>query len=542
MIACLCVFALASAVAARGRKGRSPAARRSGATKITARPIGAVLGSIPSPGPCVTGLTWDGQHLWAADHKTDTLYKLGPKGAVLGRLPTPGYRPAGLAWDGRHLWNVDPLAQKLYRVDVKREVVDRTVDAPVPEARALGWDGKHLWLASARKGRMHRIDRGDGTTVDSHRTPSASVEGLAFDGRYLWVTDRVADRLHVVDPEGGEVLFSVKAPGPHVTGVAFDGKDLWVADYQTDRIYRLEHRGDGKPVRRAKKRQRVLLTHQLRNLGPGKVVEADVYIAVPRDNLSQQLRGVRFKPAPTEMLTDQWGQKVARFRFTNLEAGRFATVTMAAGARLFDVRHQVYPHLVRGVVPARERRYLADGSKYLKNDPAIRKAVKQAVGKERSPYWIARRIYRHVHQRMFYKLSGGWNVAPRVLQRGNGSCSEYSFVFISMCRAAGIPARYVGSLVVRKDDASFDDVFHRWVEIYLPGYGWLPVDPSRGDKKSEVKRSDAFGHLEPVFLITTQGGGGSTYLDWQYNANERWACKGRCEVQVESIAEWSPVK
>ena len=55
---------------------------------------------------------------------------------------------------------------------------------------------------------------------------------------------------------------------------------------------------------------------------------------------------------------------------------------------------------------------------------------------------------------MYYERSGGWNTAPIVLERGNGSCSEYTFVFISMCRAAGVPARYVGSVVERGESAS----------------------------------------------------------------------------------------
>ncbi len=507
-----------------------------------AESIGRVLGSIPTPGPCTTGLAWDGRSLWVSDHKTDTLYAVDPaSGKVLRTLPSPGYRPAGLAWDGKHLWNADPVERKLYRIDTARGIVDHTVDAPLADPSALGWDGRFLWLASARGQKLQRIDRQDGTNVDDKPAPSRSTDGLAFDGRYLWLTDRVADKLHVLDPERGEVLLSLRAPGPHATGLAFDGKQLWVADYETDRIYRLEAKGDGKPIRVSRRRERVEYTHQLRNFGPDHVPEAHLYLAVPGDDLSQRLREpARFSPAPREVIEDQWGQKVAHFVVKELKAGSAATVTMRARAELFDVLHPVLPHQVKGAVPADARRYLADDSKYLLRDPIIQRAAKEAVGGERNPYWIARRIYRYVHQRMFYKLEGGWNVAPRVLARGNGSCSEYSFVFIALCRASGVPARYVGSLVVRKDAASYDDVFHRWVEIYLPGYGWLPVDPSRGDKTLEASRADAFGRLEPDFLITTRGGGGSRLLTWKYNSDERWSCRGRCQLAVETIAEWEP--
>jgi transglutaminase-like putative cysteine protease len=142
---------------------------------------------------------------------------------------------------------------------------------------------------------------------------------------------------------------------------------------------------------------------------------------------------------------------------------------------------------------------------------------------------------------MEYELAGGWNIAPAVLDRGNGSCSEYSFVYISMCRAAGIPARYAGSVVIRGDDASYDDVFHRWVEIYLPNFGWLPVDPSRGDKEYPADQANSFGYLGNSFLITTMGGGGSEYLEWGYNANYTYTSKGRCNVEVEYFGEWTPL-
>lgn len=89
-----------------------------------------------------------------------------------------------------------------------------------------------------------------------------------------------------------------------------------------------------------------------------------------------------------------------------------------------------------------------------------------------------------------------------------------------MCRASGIPARYVGSVVVRGDTASMNNVFHRWVEVYLPGYGWIPVDSSGGDKAAPRDQADRFGALSNRFCITTQSGEGSTTLGWTYNSNE----------------------
>ena len=126
-----------------------------------------------------------------------------------------------------------------------------------------------------------------------------------------------------------------------------------------------------------------------------------------------------------------------------------------------------------------KRRLLAlSDAKFKLTDPIIANGVEKALEGETNLYWIGRKLFNYVIDKVEYELVGGWNIAPTVLDRGTGSCSEYSFVYIAMCRAAGLPARYAGSVAVRSDDASYDNVFHRWVEIYLPRYGWIPVDPS----------------------------------------------------------------
>jgi transglutaminase-like putative cysteine protease len=153
---------------------------------------------------------------------------------------------------------------------------------------------------------------------------------------------------------------------------------------------------------------------------------------------------------------------------------------------------------------------------------------------------MIRKIFNHIIENMYYEMSGGWNTAPTVLERGNGSCSEYTFVFISMCRSVGIPARYVGSVVVRGDDASMDDVFHRWAEVYIPNFGWIPVDGSRGDRDWPRDQAMAIGHMYNTLLITTQSGGGSKTMEWTYNSNVFWTTEPKTYVNFEHFADWEP--
>lgn len=508
---------------------------------------GDTLRSVPAPHSCPQGLTYDGGSLWNVDRLSDMIYKIDPEGgAVVDSLPAPGYMPLGLTWDGNRLWCVDAEEERIYAIDPATKTVEKTIYCPVSSPTGLAWDGRYLWIADEGGDRIHQISSGDGTTIMSISAPTSHPWGLSFDGTYLWVSDRFADMIYMVTPDRGDVILAVPAPGPHSCGLAWDGQQLWNVDYQTDRIYQIVTDDGTIYARSEEKTEKVDFIHQVRNFGPDSVKTLDVYFALPQNLSNQELIGtVEFSPQVADLVTDKWGQKMAHFHFKNLGPTDFATVRMLASAKMWKTQYFIYPEKV-GVLGEIPRdisdRYLIDDAKFdLKND-IIQKAVKEAVGGDTNPYWIARKIFNYLIQKLEYERVGGWNVAPAVLERGNGSCSEYTFVYIAMCRAAGLPARYAGSIVIRNDDASYDDVFHRWVEVYLPGYGWIPVDPSRGDKKWPADQAGSFGSLGNAVLITTVGGGGSEFLDWGYNTNERWTSKGKCKVVLENVAEWTPLE
>lgn len=508
---------------------------------------GDVIKAFPTPGTCPTGLAWDGKYLWVADLKTDTLYAINPdNGKVAKSLSAPTFRPLGLAFDGEALWCVDGEEERLYRIRPEDGLVTRTFESPAEKPTGLAWDGQYLWLASRSANEIHQISPEDGTTIVSFKAPARYPQGLAWDGKYLWAADRISNRIYMISPQKGEVINMFDAPAPYADGLAWDGKNLWNADFQSDSLYCIAI-GEGDLVKKKDaKKERVEFTHELRNYGPGTVETYDIYIAVPHDLVNQQLlKEPAFSPEPTDFVTDQWGQKVAHYRITDNPAGSFGRMSMTVEVELWDTRHFVFPEKVGGLedVPKDIRElYLADDEKFDMKNPVIQDAVKAAVGDEKNPYWIMRKIFRYVIDHMEYKLAGGWNTAPAVLERGNGSCSEYTFVFLSMCRAAGLPARYAGSIAIRGDDASLDDVFHRWAEVYLPNYGWYPVDPSGGDSSSPEGQAEYIGHIANRYLITTLGGGNSKYLSWTYNSDEKWTSKGKCKIYVEHIGEWSPIK
>jgi len=507
---------------------------------------GEVLEKIKTPGSCPTGLTWDSGSPWVTDRKTDMIYRLDSEGNIAASFKSPGFHPAGLTWDGSHLWNVDKTEKMLYRINPATGDTVRAFESPASSPEGLAWDGTYLWLVERRKGKLLQISPEDGTTITEIPAPSRYVQGLTFDGTYLWAVDRVTDQIYMLTPDEGTVVLIMDAPGPYPRGLAWDGESLWCADYQDNFIYRLEIPDARHYKKTDEKIEYVEYTHELRNYGPDTVRSLDIYLAVPgqRDN-QEILEGPVFSPEPQEFLVDRWGQKVARFHFDNLEAPGAAKVTFKARVKLSTIRYYIFPEKVKplsDIPPDIQKLYCGDLDKYMLDDPFITAKVKELAEKETNPYWIARRLYDYVISAVEYEMVGGWNVAPMVLKRGTGSCSEYTFSLIALCRAAGVPARYVGSVVIRGEDASLDEAFHRWVEIYLPGYGWVPFDANAGDRALPAEQAAGIGEVENRFLITTEGGGASEYLEWGYNSGQSYTCSGRCKVHLENIGEWRPAE
>lgn len=513
-------------------------------TGISLGTPGDIVKKVPLPFRHPTGCAWDGRYLWVADRKSDMFYKMDlEKGGVLDSMPSPGYFPSGLAWDGKLLWSTDPTESKIYATDVSTRRTVATLDAPAAGATGIAWDGTSIWICDNVEKTVSRIDATDGTTIISFKSPATDPRGITFGGGYLWCSDRLKDQIYMVEPESGTVVLILDAPGKYAWGLSWRNGHILNTDYQSDAVFELVTKDDQQYKTYDPRIAVVDFTSEAIVLGPGEITSLDINYAVPEVRPNQKfLSPISFAPKPTKTATDRYGQEIAVFHFENLASPQSVDVSMKSAIETSAIRYFIYPEEVGGEIPAEVKKtYLEDALKYDIANPYIRGIVAEVVGNETNIYWKARKLYQYLIAHMEYQLAGGWNTAPTVLKRGNGSCSEYSFSYISLCRAAGVPARYVGALVVRGDEASYDDVFHRWCEVYLPGYGWVPVDANAGDAVWPAEQCAAFGGISNRFLITTEGGGGSEYLDWNYNAESKYVSTGKCRVRLESAAEWKPI-
>jgi transglutaminase-like putative cysteine protease len=105
----------------------------------------------------------------------------------------------------------------------------------------------------------------------------------------------------------------------------------------------------------------------------------------------------------------------------------------------------------------------------------------------------------------------------------SGFCEHYASAFTFLMRAAGIPARVVtgylggevnpvdGYVVVRQSDA------HAWSEVWLPGEGWVRVDPTAAVSPLRIERglAAAVPEIDRPLLARNS-------FDWVKQARYAW--------------------
>jgi transglutaminase-like putative cysteine protease len=115
----------------------------------------------------------------------------------------------------------------------------------------------------------------------------------------------------------------------------------------------------------------------------------------------------------------------------------------------------------------------------------ITKGQNSVRGKAKAIYdWICQHMYRDPKTR-----GCGVGDVCALLQKPGGKCTDISSVFIALARAAGVPAREIfGLRLGKKPEENITQYQHCWAEFFLPGYGWVPVDPADVRKAMLVEK------------------------------------------------------
>lgn len=133
--------------------------------------------------------------------------------------------------------------------------------------------------------------------------------------------------------------------------------------------------------------------------------------------------------------------------------------------------------------------------------PYMKAFVKEVIGNETNAVKKARMIYDYITTHVMYSYVRSYftitDISGYMATGFKGDCGIQALFFITMCRCAGIPARWQAGLY----STPLDIGNHDWAQFYIDPYGWLYADCSFGGAAYREGALDRwnfyFGNLEP---------------------------------------------
>ena len=155
-------------------------------------------------------------------------------------------------------------------------------------------------------------------------------------------------------------------------------------------------------------------------------------------------------------------------------------------------------------------RYLAERPPHISFAPAIAAQVREIVGAEQNPLAKLRKIYHWMAGNVRWCAEQEYAILPNVslkcFEARRADCGAQSLLLVTMCRIAGVPARWQSGWETQPNDWNM----HDWAEVYIEPWGWLPCDASYSLRASDnpLVREFYIGHQDAWRLIVNADYGG----------------------------------
>ncbi len=248
---------------------------------------------------------------------------------------------------------------------------------------------------------------------------------------------------------------------------------------------------------------------------------AQLWIPYPTSNANQTIKNISIKgnmtssgvytdnTFETPMLNARWDKGIKN-----------RTLTFTFDVTRKEVTRRDFPATESAWDPKDYTEYLAetklgpiDGEIKILADTIVYGQT-TVLGKAKAIYdWTVENTYRNPNTR-----GCGFGDVYRLLKDPGGKCADISSIYVALARSAGVPSREVFG--IRQGKKPVQDISkwqHCWAEFYLPGYGWVPVDPADvrkmmlkenlnlSDDKTKTVRDYFWGGVDPYRFKLAEG-------------------------------------
>jgi len=125
------------------------------------------------------------------------------------------------------------------------------------------------------------------------------------------------------------------------------------------------------------------------------------------------------------------------------------------------------------------------------------------------------------------------------LYQGQGGCTDFHALYMSMARSVNVPTRFViGSYLPREFDGKDQDVaYHCWAEAHVDGRGWLALDAAYADLWPDL-HDFYFGQLDARRVAFSRGRG-ITLVPQSSQKKVDYFIQGHVEADGKTYDNWN---
>jgi hypothetical protein len=210
----------------------------------------------------------------------------------------------------------------------------------------------------------------------------------------------------------------------------------------------------------------------------GKGIPAKVRLTLPGSTAHQKIYNEHFENAGLDFSIQEKpysGNQIGVWRSEVLDGEK--TVQYTFSVQLKKLAYNIPSNVKLAKAP--EKQYPADFKLWLdpsefiqSKDVLIKRHLKKIVGREKNTALVVRKIYDFVRSNVKYESGKGSKDAKATIEMLVANCGGQARLFAALSRAAGIPSRLVGGLLMSE---GVKKITHVWVEDYIGGE-WIPFD------------------------------------------------------------------
>jgi transglutaminase-like putative cysteine protease len=217
-------------------------------------------------------------------------------------------------------------------------------------------------------------------------------------------------------------------------------------------------------------------------------------VSLPRDysEMNQRVKIEEIYPTPISISKDTEGNILAKFE---LPANKVSEIYISGYVWVEQDElssKRAIPNMsleeYRSAVAKEEyiKKYLLPSKYWEINDLYIKSEAEKIANDSKDLMSTIRNNYSYVNDRLEYDESKASLENERIgakaaLQGGGAVCMEYADSMIALLRAQGIAARAAlgySNLNTLANTNPTGSVRHQWVQVWIPEYGWLSIDPT----------------------------------------------------------------